>query len=385
MKRITLAGVLLLAVVACSLTTHVAGVTWYTSLSCKLTYPQPIEWDEPEMLCDEKGRTWRNTWGQYGISFANCVMDISQTTVPNVTVVEDVIFETVGTCGCPLNCSSSFRGTCQDDRACVCASGYTGADCTRVSCAGGQTCFGRGTCRSLEGGWDVCECDAGYGGIDCAAEMGSPPPVKPTLDVPQYTSWDRYGEDNPIFDRTSVAVINVEVDPAAIRFFMTPSNFDTDQYAVANMVGPRRRVWVCKYGCVDGSVCSSAVHWFVFFLLFALLSFLLSCLLFLLCSPFSVSSSFLYVSVFLCLNPILSSSYPGSCFLLLHPSFSFSFSFSLSLSLSLSLHHVPTPTPCSHSHSHSHLYPHRPSATARSANAWRTWDCDRKAGRRAPS
>ncbi|GBG27690.1 Multiple epidermal growth factor-like domains protein 11 [Hondaea fermentalgiana] len=80
------------------------------------------------------------------------------------------------------------RGTC--DRSvgeCVCDDGFEGEGCERLSCPGGNTCNGHGTCElmnqvnelDLDGsttaayaGWDatkvqVCVCDPGYEGYNC--------------------------------------------------------------------------------------------------------------------------------------------------------------------------------------------------------------------------
>ena len=52
------------------------------------------------------------------------------------------------------------------DRACVCHSGWVGANCSR-ECAGGaaQPCTGHGRCDAATGD---CACDSGYAGVDCA-------------------------------------------------------------------------------------------------------------------------------------------------------------------------------------------------------------------------
>ena len=212
------------------------GGVWVSSVICKGLFHDEVTWDPTEELCDYKGKTWSNTWGMYGSSFSGCIMALPQSLGENDTLVQNVIFKSMGKCGCPSNCSETFRGTCINDK-CQCAEGYAGDDCISVSCDLGQSCSEKGFCQeTVTPGWDVCACDEGFSGVDCSANMGHPPPIQQTLDIPQYTSWDLYGDDNPIFDQDSVAVINIEMDPADLKWFMEPINTQTHEYKPVNMV-----------------------------------------------------------------------------------------------------------------------------------------------------
>ena len=213
-----------------------AGKTLVASVVCKASFHKEISWDPNQKLCDYRGRTWTNTWGQYALSFSGCVMGISTNGPENQTIIEDVVFKSMGECGCPSNCSETFRGTCVNQK-CECSKGYSGDDCVSVSCDLEQSCSNRGFCTgTVTPGWDVCACDFGFSGVDCSANMGNPPPIQKTLNIPQYTSWDEYGDNNPIFDEGSIAVINVEMDPADLKFYMEPKNTQTNEYRSVNMV-----------------------------------------------------------------------------------------------------------------------------------------------------
>lgn len=61
---------------------------------------------------------------------------------------------------CPHDCSGHGRG-CLAGGPCICAEGYTGADCSQTSCDG--NCNHHGVCSRA----GVCACDEGYGGDGC--------------------------------------------------------------------------------------------------------------------------------------------------------------------------------------------------------------------------
>ena len=110
------------------------------SLACKLFCPLAITYDLPEYFCSYSGITYKNTLCPLGSTFATCTQT-AFLTAPNVTA--DVVVNHMGHCGCPSNCSSTFRGTCNSTSSahssCVCSPGYTGIDCSSIIC-GQQLC-----------------------------------------------------------------------------------------------------------------------------------------------------------------------------------------------------------------------------------------------------
>jgi spore coat protein H len=172
---------------------------------------------------------------------ATCLMFASQQGAKsNVTVVDNAIVEYPGQCGCPSDCSNSFRGKCVSDE-CVCSKGYAGKDCTTVSCSAGNDCNGHGRCQS-QFGVDYCVCDSGFGGIDCASPTPALPSIPLVGDKPQYNKWDDYDDANPLFGDSDLSTIWIDVAPEDLKAFMEPKNMHTKEYARANMTIVNQRI-----------------------------------------------------------------------------------------------------------------------------------------------
>jgi hypothetical protein len=72
--------------------------------------------------------------------------------------------------GCPNSCYSNLgRGKCVKGQ-CLCAEGYTGPDCSQVTCP--NDCNGRGSCVQMTANQSVCVCQNGYSLNDCSAFVG---------------------------------------------------------------------------------------------------------------------------------------------------------------------------------------------------------------------
>ena len=60
------------------------------------------------------------------------------------------------------------------------------------------------------------------------------PAIPNLLGVDQYTSWDKYGDENPIFNESAIAQIYITIDPEDLATLILPSNQDVRIYKHAN-------------------------------------------------------------------------------------------------------------------------------------------------------
>lgn len=94
----------------------------------------------------------------------------------------------------------------------------------------------RGTCIQVSG-YDTCLCQAGYGGFDCSAKTPLLPAIAPAFgpsEPSQYTSNDKYGNNNPLFNEATIATIWLEVSQSDLEWMMNAVNAQAKQYLPAN-------------------------------------------------------------------------------------------------------------------------------------------------------
>ena len=144
-------------------------------------------------------------------------------------------FVSPGVCGCPNNCNNQTidgfsKGVCQPSGTCQCIKGWTGDDCSTADCSkSSQTCLGNGKCGSVEDS-DVCQCKTGWTGDDCSVPLVPITPVKSTIPSTQYSSWDNYGNNHPIFNESTIATIHLTIDDSDLLFLLNPDNKQSDTY-----------------------------------------------------------------------------------------------------------------------------------------------------------
>ena len=81
---------------------------------------------------------------------------------------------------------------------------------------------------------DTCVCDDGYATNDCSSKMKELPEIPNLMNVDQYSSWDDYGDDHPIFNESAIAQIYITLDPKDLSDLILPSNQEAKEYKKAD-------------------------------------------------------------------------------------------------------------------------------------------------------
>lgn len=137
-----------------------------------------------------------------------------------------------GDCGCPNDCMEPFgQGHCVN-ASCECEAGWGGSDCSMVVCPD-NACGGIGECMAVNG-TDYCSCPSSHSGAACEIENITPPAVTETVASTQYSSWDDYGDNHPLFNVSTVAQIRLSINPVLLESLLDPLNKNSDTYYPAD-------------------------------------------------------------------------------------------------------------------------------------------------------
>ena len=103
-----------------------------------------------------------------------------------------------------------------------------------VTCSNGDYCS-NGICETDGEVGDLCECDMNWTGDDCTSEVPVLPPILPVVPSTQYDSWDKYGNNHPIFNNSRIAQIKFFMEESAVQNMFNPANRYTSDYEHADM------------------------------------------------------------------------------------------------------------------------------------------------------
>ena len=104
-----------------------------------------------------------------------------------------------------------------------------------VECDPQQNCHGKGSCEYMHDlEISTCVCEDGYATNDCSSKMEELPAIPNLLNVDQYSSWDDYGDNHPIFNESTIAQIYITLDPEDLATLILPSNQDVRIYKKAD-------------------------------------------------------------------------------------------------------------------------------------------------------
>jgi len=194
----------------------------FCSLVCNLPMPANIGPIGGQRACGQDLKTRFNSFCPNSL-WMTFYCDVS-------TGITGIMY--AGDCGCPNDCMAPFgQGRCVNG-TCSCTSGWGGDDCSKVACPD-NACGGVGTCQATNG-TDYCACPPSHSGAACGIENISPPPVTETVASTQYSSWDEYGDEHPLFNVSTVAQIKLYTSPVLLEALLAPSNANSDTYVPAD-------------------------------------------------------------------------------------------------------------------------------------------------------
>jgi len=191
-------------------------------ISCNSLNQIPITWTSPLSGCGLVGNLYYNVLANSTLSsLFQCMIKNFGAPYPNIGFIYP------GQCGCPNHCSNiTMNGNCVGN-TCACESGWYGSDCSQVST--NNNCSSRGYVRNING-FNTCDC-VGYSMNDCSGIVSALPPITQTIEpVDQYTDKDDYGDNNPLFNSSTIAQIQLTMPEDTLIYNLEPDNRKSDTY-----------------------------------------------------------------------------------------------------------------------------------------------------------
>lgn len=88
-----------------------------------------------------------------------------------------------------------------------------------------NSCSGSGECEN-----SYCVCNNGWTDINCSTKVPNIPEIQSTIPSTQYSSWDKYGNDHPIFNVSTIAQIRLYLTDSSVDYLLDPANRYTSVY-----------------------------------------------------------------------------------------------------------------------------------------------------------
>jgi hypothetical protein len=109
-----------------------------------------------------------------------------------------------GPCGCP-----DLRGECSVEQHCICPLAWGGPACALCT---------------------DCNCTDGQSLNDCTGVVQTASPPPPLLPGPRYQPWDKYGWLHPLYNRSTITQLYIEMHPSDLEFLLSPANSESSEY-----------------------------------------------------------------------------------------------------------------------------------------------------------
>ena len=92
-----------------------------------------------------------------------------------------------------------------------------------------NNCSDNGECKTINGN-DVCVCKEGFTGTNCSEVLENTPQVNQMISHQQYSSYELYGNQNPLFYQNEVSLIYIFINQSSYQALLDPVNKNDDTY-----------------------------------------------------------------------------------------------------------------------------------------------------------
>eukprot|EP01091_Cochliopodium_minus_P005094 TRINITY_DN15076_c0_g1_i1.p1 TRINITY_DN15076_c0_g1~~TRINITY_DN15076_c0_g1_i1.p1 ORF type:complete len:595 (-),score=119.95 TRINITY_DN15076_c0_g1_i1:40-1824(-) len=195
---------------------------------CNIPMPSIYAGNNILYACDSEGNTLTGQFcndenlTNFAVDTFNCYVNVNE-----IGILKS------GKCGCPNYCYEyDGKGTCLNN-TCFCQRGWKGLDCSMIDCTS-NNCSGNGICKELNGN-GICVCNDGYTGNNCSQRLVTNPSNQQFLPFQQYTSWDEYGNNNPLFYTNELSQVFIKMSESDYNILLDPKNKNENTYYPASV------------------------------------------------------------------------------------------------------------------------------------------------------
>eukprot|EP01091_Cochliopodium_minus_P018509 TRINITY_DN7530_c0_g1_i1.p1 TRINITY_DN7530_c0_g1~~TRINITY_DN7530_c0_g1_i1.p1 ORF type:complete len:613 (+),score=131.94 TRINITY_DN7530_c0_g1_i1:31-1869(+) len=193
---------------------------------CPFQMPNVYAGNNSLMACSSNNQTIK---GYY----CNPYVDAFYLTTFNCFVnLEKIGIVSAGPCGCINYCYEYLnRGKCINNK-CICNSGWKGIDCSSIDCSS-NNCSQNGKCLKING-TETCLCNENFTGQNCSQKLDYIPQVPNFVSYQQYSDWDEFKNQNPLFLTDDSSTIKVSMSESDYKRMLNPLNMDNSTYINSN-------------------------------------------------------------------------------------------------------------------------------------------------------